>query len=389
MTGLLKETMRERAEAQSAPTIDVEGIIRSGDRRVRRGRLTTGLAAVGVAGVIAAGAMVVPQLIDSSGTPGGGHVAGQDSEESTAPYAERKLTFATEDVVYYGRESFSVGVTVTSYVQTDDALVVTSSPEDGAAEVVWRYNGADAMRIGHADGNVLRADDTGSLVAWTDSSGGSTEYVVFDTSTESEVARVRAATAPGEGPEIFAVDDGAAYWRLDDGIVRYDVETGTSETVSRWKPVDDPAHKPAQVYDIVDVAEGQIAYLEDGPRGTQLMVGEAVGDEARQMPSGWNGVLSSDGRYIGVEEADELAVYETTTGADVTPQLDDYPFKVVYGWVDEDTAMVLAIKDLQGKRFPSDFLTCEIPEGTCDVVWAGVDAGLRSLTLPVGDPMDS
>ncbi|HEX6486166.1 MAG TPA: hypothetical protein VF012_05610 [Nocardioidaceae bacterium] len=50
----------------------------------------------------------------------------------------------------------------------------------------------------------------------------------------------------------------------------------------------------------VDVAAGRIAYIDDD-ESSRLLVGEAIGEDAEQMPSGWNGVLSPDGRYIGVE----------------------------------------------------------------------------------------
>lgn len=153
--------------------------------------------------------------------------------------------------------------------------------------------------------------------------------------------------------------------------------------------VDDPAEKPRRVVDVIDVASGLIAYVEEDERGSTLRVGETLDGSARAMPSGWHGVLSPDGRYVGVEDPDVLAVYDTTTAEDVTPDLDGYPFKVVYGWTDEDTAMVFALTSIESEPFVADFLSCDIPAGDCTVLAAGIEVAQGRLTLPVGDPMDS
>ncbi|HSE55508.1 MAG TPA: hypothetical protein VLB03_07225, partial [Nocardioidaceae bacterium] len=285
--------------------------------------------------------------------------------------------------------TFSVDAAIAAYVQTDDGFVYTT--RNGG---VWFHDGTGSERIGHAAHVRLRADDTGSLVAWVDlAEDGAPQYVVYDTGSRREAARVDdSAAGPSreqadEVAEVFAVDDGAAYWRTEGGVVRYDVATGESELVHRPRPIVDPADKPAQVTDIVDVAAGRIAYVEDD-EGSRLLVGEAIGEDAEQMPSGWNGVLSPDGSYIGVEEADEMAVYDAATTEAVTPALDGYAFKVVYGWVDEDTAMVLGIKDLEGETYPTDFLACDIPDGACEVTSA-TEVGAGTFALPNGDPMDT
>lgn len=384
MTGLLKESLREQADAQTTPHFDAEAVMRAGDRRVRRSRLATGLAAAGVAGVLAAGGLAVPSLLDGTSE---GQVAGT-GQEAAGPFADNRLTFAVGDVVHWGTESFSVGHTVSSYVRTDHGIVLTTA-EDGdttAPGVVWLYDGSTARRIGHADHGELRADDTGSLVAWTDSTMDTPMYVVYDTATDSE-GRLRTTAPDGEGPQVLALDDGWTYIRTADGIARWGGEDGTVEPVWKAPAVTDRADKPARVIDIVDAAAGQLAFVEDHEGGTTMRVGERLDDTARAMPTGWHGVLSPDGRYLGVEEGDELAVYDTATAEDVSPDLSGYPFKVVYGWVDDDTAMAFALHSLEGPAMTADFLTCEIPAGSCEVVVADVEVDQDSLTLPVGEPM--
>lgn len=382
MTGTLKDVMREQADAQASPVFDAGAIAVAGDRRLRRARIATGSLAVAAVALAAAG---LPHLVDGAGTTDAdGLVA-----EAAGPFAERRVGFSTGDLIHWGKETFSVGAKIAAYVQTDDGFVYTTRTGG-----VWFYDGSGSERIGHAAPARLRADDTGSLVAWVDlAEDGAPQYVVYDTGSRKEAARVDDSAA---GPsreqedqvaEVFAVDDGAAYWRTEDGVVRYDVASGESELVHRPRPIVDPADKPAQVTDIVDVAAGRIAYVEDD-EGSRLLVGEAIGEDAEQMPSGWNGVLSPDGRYIGVEEADEMAVYDAATTEAVTPALDGYAFKVVYGWVDEDTAMFLGIKDLEGETYATDFLACDIPDGACEVTSA-TEFGAGTFALPNGDPMDT
>lgn len=127
-----------------------------------------------------------------------------------------------------------MGREVASFVQTDDGIVFTSPDAR-----VWLWDGARAETIGRAEGHRLRADDTGSLVAWVElAEDGHPQYVVYDTAEGAEVARVddQAAGASLEpsdrGAQVLAVDDGAAYWRHDADLVRHDVATGEESVVS-------------------------------------------------------------------------------------------------------------------------------------------------------------
>ncbi|HEU4515556.1 MAG TPA: hypothetical protein VFR87_20785 [Nocardioidaceae bacterium] len=382
MTDLLRDTLREQADAQTPPRFDVGAIVRAGEQRARRSRLTTGLVAAGVTGIVAAGSLTLPGLLAT------------DNHRTAAPpppYAERKVSFAVGDVIHWGKESFSVGDTVSSYVQTDDGFVYTTG--DGS---VWFYDGASSERVGRSTNRTLRADDTGSLVAWVArAADGHPQYVVFDTHTRAEAARVDDdAAGPSrdpadQGAEVFALDDGAAYWRAEGSVVRYDIESGETEVLRRTAPVTDPANKPQQVIQVTDVAHGQIAFVTDDNNGSRLLVGPAMDDTARTMPTGWNAALSPDATYVAVEEADEIAVYERASVEAVTPGLDDYPFKSVYGWVDDDTAMVFGIRSLKRVPYPADFLTCDIATGQCQVVASAEVGGSASFALPVGDPLDS
>lgn len=383
MTGMLRSVLREHADSTPAPQVDLDGIIGAGERRARRTRVTTGLAAAAVASAVAGSALVLPGLV-----PDRGDLA----TSAPAPFAERRVGYATGDVIHWGEESFSVGAVIRSYVQTDDGFVFTTKNGD-----VWLYDGTDSQRIGHAESNRLRADDQGSLVAWVASTeAGATQYVVYDTALGEELARVDDTAAgpsreDADGAEVFAVDDGSVYWRADaDRMVRFDVVSGDTEVLYQQQPPADPADKQPVAYGIADVAAGQIAYLVDAGKGTEAKVNPTIDLGDATVARASNVVLSPDGRYLGAEEDDNIKVYDAVTGADVTPDLGRYPFAVAYGWVDEDTAMVFGIKDLDTASYDVDLLSCDVPTGSCAVVSSTqLDGGASSFVLPVGLPLDT
>lgn len=386
MTKILQDLLHDRAASAPGPQLDVEAIIGSGESRVRRGRLTTGLAAAAVAAVVAGSSFVLPGLLRHDQEP-------PATSGTHSPFAERRTGYAMHGVIHWGDRTFTVGTDVDSYVQTDDGFVVANKRGD-----VFLFDGTDAQRIGHTTNRTLRADDSGSLVAWVDrNEDGQPQYVVFDTHAMKEIARVDDEVAgsarPGHenegGALVYAVDDGSVYWRAGDVIVRYVVATGDTHVVTHWVEGTDPTAGP-QVVDVVDVAAGHLAYRVDHRDGQGgFYVGDEVGEQATGLASGRNGYLSPDGRYVGVEDDDVMAVYDTDTGAPVTlAGLDSYPFKVVSGWVDAGTAMVFAIKDLDADPYVFDMLECDVPSGACGVVTGGeVATDAESFVVPVGDPM--
>lgn len=383
MTGMLRGVLREHADSTPAPHLDLDAVIGAGERRVRRARLTTAAVVAAVASVVAGSALVLPGL--PSG-PGRDDLAAGDPK----PFAERRVSYARGDVIHWGSRSFTVSGTVLSFVQTDDGFVYTTKDDD-----VWLFDGAESQRIGRSGNNSLRADDSGSLVAWVDrAEDGHPQYVLYDTADLREVARVDDGAArvgvngDDGGAFVYALDDGSAYWRGEEGIVRYDVAAGTAETLSPTQGADDMENEQELPRLVVDAADGLIAYPVSDLGGNRVMVGPSFGDAATEIGEGWNADLSPDGSYVAVEYADKLAVYDTATGAEVLPRLDGYPYRFVFGWVDSDTAMVLGIEDVTARPWSADLLECDVPSGECRVVTAvtGIENG-EEVVVPVGDPM--
>jgi hypothetical protein len=368
MTGLLNDVMHDRADSLGAPELDLDTIVAAGDRRIRRGRVVTGLVAAAVAGTVVAGGLAVTSVLGP-----------RDEPVPQAPVIERGPAYAIDRTVTVGAQSFTVPHRVTSLVQTDDGLLYTSP--DGR---VWLYDGTGSEHIGHAEGHRLRTDDTGSLAAWTDlAEDGHPQYVVFDTSTRSEVARVDDnAAGPSvepvdRGAEVFAVDDGSVYWRHDSGLVRYGVESGDETVLS------DAAAQ------IEDVAGGRVAYIveESSERGWGIAVDDRIVPDAPPLAETTNGVLSPDGRLLAAEEEDTMAVYSTEDGEDVTPTVDGYQYVVGYEWVDDDVAAVLALSALGDSSVTGAILACDVSDDACTKVSSFEAVDSKRFVLAVGEPM--
>lgn len=376
MTGLLNDVMHERADRAGTPDLDLDAIMTAGDRRVRGRRLTTGLAVVGVAGVVAVAGVALPGLLDHDGAPA----------PTTSPFAARDVSWAVGSTIHWGSQTFDVGQRVRSYVQTDDGFVWTSPDE-----TVHLFDGSSSRRIGRADGGYLATDDTGSLVAWTTPGTAKRDpaYVGYDTAARAVVDEVDAGSPADDGEvgQVMALDGSALYWRRGDDIVRHDLDGGDTVLWSQAAPADPATKSEPAIWQVADVADGAIAYFVERGDAWGLAVGRGIEPDAPVLSTASNGYLSPDGRYLASEQDDFIAVHDTTTGGEVGPDLSRYPYAVGYAWVDDDTVMAYGLKDIDGDGpYAADMLSCDIG-ADCTVV-ASLDVGIDDFALPIGRPLD-
>lgn len=377
MTGLLKSVLQERAERTSPVQADLDAIISRGDRRVRRTRVTGAMA--GIAGV-ALIATVVPfatgQWLDAD-SPVAPAPAGP------APFADRQVSYAVGPTIHHGDQRIDVGRDVRSYVQTDDGFVFATKSGE-----VFFNDGEQTSAVGRTSpgGLYLKADDSGSYVAWVEfPTEGAPRFVVYDTALRERVVETAEGNRPGmdsfrdtDAAYVFGVDGDFAYWRSGDGLVKHDITTGQSEILAR----------DVSPFDVADIANGKIAHLtrRGGDEASTLRVSTDLENPAEPLPSGWNGYLSPSGDHIVVEDADEMAVYDTATRADVTPDTKGYAFVAGYDWLDDDTVLMLGLESPDESE-PIDILRCDVPSGGCTVA---VDeaATFPGFAIPVGESID-
>ncbi len=386
MTRTLNDVMRQQADAQAAPHFDTGAIVSAGNRRLRRTRAAVGSLAVAAVTLTAVG---LPQLLDRAGTTGAdGLVAGQ-GREAVGAFAERRPTYAVDDVIYYGKTQIDVAEKIGSFVQTDDGFVYAT--DDGEVRLA---DGDTTEEIGHTsgDGLYLKADDTGSLVAWVEfTEDEAPSLVVFDTAKRQEALRTDEGTKSGmaafrdtDSVYVYAVDDGTVYWRNSRGLVATDVASRTSTVLD----------KDANPFDIADVANGHFAHQVLEPEGgdSRIRVSTDLHHPAPPLPTGYDsGFLSPGARYVVTDEQDEMAVYDTATREDVTPNVPGYGFAAGYAWLDDQTLTVIGLERTEGVH-PIDILQCTVPRGDCVVVADDVATYDSSqpvpLALPLGEHLD-
>lgn len=261
-----------RADAVSAPPLDVTALVAAGESRVRRRRRTV-VAAV-TAGVLA---VVGGAVLAAPGSPQTAPPAGPDSKQhgdlvKTQP-AQRQLTYSVGTTIHWGGRTIDVeqqtnrspgGRRVVDYVDaTDDGAVFVIGQaavrDQGGLGVpygpaaVWFTDGSAPVRIGTTYGSRVRGfgiapTAAGSTLAWiergTRSSSGA--VVVYDTGQMKELARL------GDGAAVpLAVYDDVVYWSPDGGacarylwgaaygcsptarVMRFDTGSGRQSPVSR------------------------------------------------------------------------------------------------------------------------------------------------------------
>ena len=372
MTGTLKDLMTERADAQSAPQIDVDAILRAGDSRVRRRRVAVGAGAVGLAAAVALGA---PAVIPSSAPEPAGTM-----QPASGEFGEHRVTYAAGATIHYGAQSIDVSPhSVETFVQTDAGFVFI----DGAGTIYFT-DGDNVDEIGRSEqpyGPLLAADDTGSYVGWVDTSvRPAAEFVVYDTSVRTEVVRTAAGNQPpsqdvGEFdiPVMEALDGERAYWHSSAGITSWDLTSNNGELLAPG----------ANYLWLQDAAAGKLARLTRDTR--QIVVSD---DPAATAPvfDGSFADLSPNATYVYTDVDDAMKVFDVRTGEERTPDHPGYPFMVLSQWLDDDRFVAVAIKAGNNESDPLDLLTCSISTGECRVAVSEV-ARVNDLALPTGETL--
>lgn len=384
MTDLLRPTLDQRADSALSPSFDTDEIMRAGERRLRRSRVTTGVAVAGAACVVVTAALFGPQLPGGDTTDGQGLIAEQRLDTSRR-FVDRRPTYALGSVIHYGGTTIDVGKKIETFVQTDDGFVFTTA--DGSVQLA---DGVSVSAIGRTapEAPYLKSDDSGSLAAWIeDVPGERPTLVVYDTADDGEVLRTSEGTTrnmtalrDSHAAFVYAVDDGLVYWRTAEGMVKVEAETGASELVLPG----------ATAFSVLDVASGHFAHMVDG--SDRLRVSADLTQPGPRMPWGWDGDLSPDGRFVAADQGDRAAIFDALTGEDVTPRAQGYVFRSFYAWLDNSRVSLLAVARTGAESVTVDILECSVSVGSCavvadDVVESEDVAEGVDLALPTGTPL--
>lgn len=371
MNELLKDVLNERAEAAERPHLDLEAIVATGDKRIRRHRITGAVASTAAVVTIAVTAATVIDT-DQVSQPDGIRPA-----QPAGAFEQRTTTYSTGSVIHYGDQQIDVAPhSLASFVQTDDGFVFTDS--DGT---VFTADGSSVEKIGATDqpyGTMLAAGDDGSYVTWMDTDASA--FKVYDMTARREVASVPQPPQPPHAGEfdllaVLALDGSTAYWHTADGVVSYDIEAGQSTVV-----------KPgASTLWLADVADGVLARRAFLP-GLGITVSADPDAKGPTVPGYNHATLSPDAGYVATDPQDSEQVFVAANGREVTPVAEGYSFTAVVQWIDNDSYVALGIPRGNSEDEPFDLLICSISAGSCspDRESVGIPGKVQ---FPVGEDL--
>lgn len=355
MTGLLTDLMHERADRLEAPEIDLTGITRDGDRRVRR-RRTAVVGGVAAAALVAA--FAVPALVGGADDEGTRRDLVADGTAADA----QPLAWTTGSVLHRpGEADVDLGVDVRAWVWVGDDIAFTD-PQRRVR--LWTGDALDVIGTAapvKTDSAELVAD--GTFVAWVSGDGRVVRYDV------SQGDLVEAPQLPGRRPRVTALD----------GSEVYAVDTAGTYA---WQPTAPDSYRTldGDLGEVLDAEGGTTVRKADADnRAILSRNGEVVQLSTRQLAD-----LSPDGALVAVENDDLGQVVDATTG-DAVPFAHGHEWAVGYRWLDASTLAVLAFDGIEDDSAETAWLlTCDGRTGMCDGPGTELPAGYGDFQLPLG-----
>lgn len=386
MSNTLHDLLQSKTDNLAAPEVHLDVVLAEGGRRVRRRRIAL---ATGGCAVAAAASLLALQV----GLPGTG-LGRQTVPEAplAAAFAANQPTYSIGNTIHIDGEKFTVQHDLALFVQTAEGVVYAD--RNGA---VWASDGVEEQRLGTMDWANGRLVADGSLVAWINRpEGAEAKLVVLDQATgetqEHAVELAASRTEGGEFEDVVAMDDTTVYWLDQRGYMAWNI---TADATRALPGVE------GKTVDFRDAEAGRFAWLESTLDGevSGVFVGKAIGRGVELTPSepdpGYIGqtYLSPDGRIVTGEISDGVpAIFNATTGQQLPLDSGDYPFLVLYRWIDNDHVAAIGIDgDTEGSdesTWVFDLLTCSVSEGACRVVEPAFTKVADGFNIPVGEAME-
>jgi hypothetical protein len=387
MTGQLRTTLREHADDLVPLDLDLEAIVRDGNRSLRRRRTT-----------LAAGGAAVALI--AAGTALGLHGRGTTAEPAPSDQGAKPLTYAVGSVIHTGDGTIDVGRQVVSMVQTARGFVFSDPHHD-----VYEEKDGDVQQIGHlatARSRLVTGDD-GLVTTWWDGHLIHLWPLAFAEGNRSTISpegmspdpAPPTSGQPDRAPSVEALSDGHLWvW---DGRGTKVVEVRPTAGTAFWP--DSGLPDPGTVQDaagdriLVRVGNGLAVVRANlrplDPAGIRSWEpGTDLTGVRAQVPDISSGDLSPDGSHWFTQDADQFAVFDSRTGERQDVEFKDlgFQFAAPYQWLDDDTIAALALPRATTDAQPISLLTCHVSTNACSVTAAdiGTDA---DVALPVGQPL--
>lgn len=374
MTEKLKSLMDRTADIEFA-AVDLDRIVTDGDRTLRRRRGTL------IVGGVAATALVAGAAVLALGV--GQDRAGDPDLVTAQPVDSAGMNWALGGQILAPGAGIDVGHPVRAFVRTEIGFVAVG--DDGRVRSVIRDDVMDRTRqiqrdqvseIGRTPVSDVRivADAEGRRVAWLRQGTGPEgwQVVVYDAVAEVSELGVMASA----NTRVVGIDGNELHLVTGDLHEVVDIEK-PSDTWEIGPPVDGA--------ELLAVQAGVLVWATgDGH------VVERIGEAPVEIDdiSGSTASLSPDGSRVTFD-ADQLQVYDTTTGDRIDLDVDGRVFASGYEWLDDDRLAVIASRSVEG---PAELLACSVASGRCAQVVSDLgpfdDLVANGFALPLGTSLD-
>jgi len=368
MTGQLRTTLHARADELGAGELDLDAIVRGGERRLRRRR-------VAVAGTVASVLALVGVATALVGRDHSTHPRPTDQDV-------RSLTYAVGTVIHSGSSLIDVGVQVQAVVRVDGGFVFS-----GPDRTVYLEQGGDTQPLGRlADSSSpLFASDDGLVAAWWDGESiqswpgyhpSRSGPVPTDDKTNSfGVARTWPSGSP---PHVEAVSDGHLwFW---DGQDTWTTEVRPLTTSAGWKDsgfTDGQMIRSAAGDKLLIRVGGGLAVIRANllpapgdPGWADWEPGTDVSSVPASVPDVSDGVLSPDGEHWFATGTSRFVVFDSASGDRQAPSHDGFLQVTPYAWLGDDT--IAAVARTTTDDHDVSLLTCQVSSKTCRVAASDV-----------------
>jgi len=379
MSELLREVLRDRADAVAVPAISVDELAARGDQIRRRRRLTgVGVAAAAVA-LVAGIALLTDQ--DTSSEP----VRPPQPERSNT----RPLTYAEGTSVHYGDKTLEAPAPVVELDLTDNGVAVLT--DDGR---VWFTDGGELEQIGstgaYADTPEWRdaaftrwvvSGNWGYSVAWLEypEESGPADVWVYDSYAREVVAKGTLPVDRERSAMLYSAYTHRAYVVLDpeefetsfdlEPQLRLDVTTGVQH---RLAPGDYQAELASQ------------------GKARTLVVGESGAPDTHSIVEGIGSNWQVQGDRLVPMGVQPLYARDASSGQRVVFRMPPgypntrTPLVWLFAWLDDDTMAMVASERAERAGYDGrgeDLLVCRVSTKQCELALDGGDLA-GSIVVP-------
>ncbi|GAB3922334.1 hypothetical protein GCM10029976_010650 [Kribbella albertanoniae] len=348
MTDLLKDTLTARAAGSEPPPLDLDALMATGDRRIRRRRIGAALGTAFVAAAVVAAGLVAVRA------------TGDQAPVAGLPFEERRPTYAVGGVIHFGDTTIDTGIKELGQLARTN-LGFLYLELNGTTLYLTDGRSSHTVAEVHSGTELFAAGD---FAGWTEPIQGGTRTVVVNLRTNQIVHSTPTRTddfeplTPSSRRTLVGLDDRYAYFDSAKGVLRVDLHS-TKSTLIPLSGV------PVQS---VAASAGRYVFVSPGLGTTGRSLVLRGGGASPGTPyaleafkdSAWQAAvrISTNGSYLSVAPNGDAPNLYDATGIRLAVS---GPEPRVFGhWLSDSTFVAAGGSDLLTCAVATQVVTCQV-----------------------------